>query len=1119
MQCSSCGFENQDGMNFCGKCGTRLANVCPDCGYTNPPDHVFCGKCGTSLMVSALPQQLPQQPATDQARDPASYTPQHLAEKILTTRSAMEGERKQVTVMFCDLANSTALAQRIGPEAMHTLLNRFFELALSDVHRYEGTINQFLGDGFMALFGAPIAHEDHARRAMLTALALQRTLQAHHAELGEPHGVACQFRIGLNSGIVVIGSIGDNLRMDYSAIGDTTNLASRLQQLAEPGEILVSESTSRLVEGDIRLVALPPLQVKGKTDAVIPYRVNGILPRRSLMMSRGERTLSRFVGRESELATLEALFAQVEAGQGQVIGIVAEAGAGKSRLLYEFRQWLADKQVTYLEGRCLSYGRTIPYHPIIDVVRDNCGITDTDRSEAIVEKVGVALNEVGMDAEESGPYILQLLGAKEGTASLAMLTPEAIKSRTFDTLRQMSLQSSQQHPLIFAIEDLHWLDRTSEDFLVALVESLPGASMLLLTTYRPGFRPPWIEKSYATQISLRSLASQDAVSVVHSIRQHRALPEPLAQTIVQKAEGNPFFLEELTRAIIEHGDFQADMMVPDTIQGVLMARIDRLQEEPKRLLQTASVLGREFSPRLLSAIWDNAETLQPLLLELKQLEFLYEHSGIEEPSYVFKHALTQEVAYDSLLTTRKQVLHAMAGQTLESLYADHLEDAYDRLAYHYARTDKSAKAVEYQRLIAERAARAYAHAEAAATLQDALVHAGQLSEQERDHCCLDLAIRQADSLFFLGRRQELVNLLHGQRARLEQLDEPLLSGLYYLGLGHAYSFLGARQQAMDSLQRALDEGTTCNDVITMGRAHTLLTLEHSFAGRLQQGMYHGEQAVTLLEQTADYAWLGLALYYRGGAYWFSGQLHHVLEGSNRLYTLGETVGDRRLQTNGLTSTGIAYTLLGECEAGIEVLEHACAISPDAFETAFTLGQLGYAYMEKGDRYKSISTLEQALEEVQQYRSLQVQSWFNTYLAEAYLLDEQTEKAYHHARQAIVLAEDIQHPWGAALAKRTLGRAAHNMGNLAEAETHLQESLAQLATIQSRFDQARTHLDLASLDHTQGNRDTATTHLRTAYAWFKKLQVPKWAEKTARLAREYGISMPEIEMEELTEGEA
>ena len=645
---------------------------------------VWIGEAGSAeaptLSSTPAPSE-PAPPATEHEREPLSYTPKHLAEKILTSRSALEGERKQVTVFFCDLANSTPLAERLGPEQMHTLLNRFFELALHDVHRYEGTINQFLGDGFMALFGAPLAHEDHARRGVLAALALQRTLTEAH--LGKPYGEACQFRMGLNSGLVVVGSIGDNLRMDYSAIGDTTNLAARLQQGAEPDTIVVSESTSRLVQGYIRLEPLPPIEVKGKTEPVSIYKVVGTLPRRSPIVSRGERTLSPFVGRERELATLEALFAQVASGQGQVVGIVAEAGGGKSRLLYEFQHRLHEKRVTYLEGRCVSYGSTIPYHPLIDILRHNCGISETESPETIIEKVRFALQEVAMDVEESAPYLLQLLSVRAGTARIAPFPPEAIRTHTFETLKQMSLTGSQRRPLIVAIEDLHWMDKTSEDYLASLVESLGGAALMLLTTYRPGYRPPWLEKSYATQIAIRNLGPHDDVTVVRSVAKPQALPAHLERMVVTKAEGNPFFLEELTRAVTEHGDLQDAMAIPDTIQGVLMARIDRLPEDHKRLLQTAAVLGRAFSPRLLEAMWEGTDALQPLLAALQRQEFLYERTGADEPLFVFKHALTQEVAYESLLTTRRQVLHTAAGHAMERLYPDWLAERSEALAHHF----------------------------------------------------------------------------------------------------------------------------------------------------------------------------------------------------------------------------------------------------------------------------------------------------------------------------------------------------------------------------------------------------------------------------------------------------
>src|SRR4029453_13610209 len=594
---------------------------------------------------------------------------------------------------------------------------------------------------------APLAHEDHARWAVLAALALQRLLQDHQAELGEPYGVTCVFRMGLNTGLVVVGSIVNNLRMDYSAIGDTTNLAARLQQLAEPGTILVSDVTQRLVEGSVYLEALPPAQVKGKTELVTPYKVLGTRSQRSPLASRGDRVLSQFAGRERELAGLVEALEQAESGQGQVVGIVAEAGGGKSRLLYEFRQRLAGKQVTYLEGRCLSYGHAMPYHPIIGLLRNNCEITDADGPEAIAGKVQDALHEVGLDVETSAPYLLQLLGVKEGTEPLAALTPEAIKTRTFETLRQMSLHGSQRRPLVFEIEDLHWCDNTSEEYLTWLVESVAGAAILLLVTYRPGYRPPWLDKSYATPMALRHLVPQDSMTVVRSARQYQAMPEPLEQMIITKAEGNPFFLEELTRAVLDRADVGTDVTVPDTIQDVLMARIDLLPEAPKRLLQTAAVLGREILPPLLEALWDGVQPLAPLLLDLTRLEFLFTRASAEGSVYVFKHALTQEVAYESLLTTRRQTLHTAAGQALETLYAPRLEDAYDRLAYHYARTDNVAKAVAYLTRVAEKAARHSAHVEAISHLTQALELLPTLpATPERDQQELTLYLARGASL-------------------------------------------------------------------------------------------------------------------------------------------------------------------------------------------------------------------------------------------------------------------------------------------------------------------------------------------------------------------------------------
>jgi class 3 adenylate cyclase/tetratricopeptide (TPR) repeat protein len=860
-------------------------------------------------------------PMTKNAREPLSYTPKRLAEKILTSRSALEGERKQVTVLFCDLANSTPIAERIGPEAMHTLLNRFFEVALNAVHRYEGTINQFLGDGFMALFGAPIAHEDHARRAVLSALTLQHTLK--DAELGTPYSVECQFRMGLNSGLVVVGSIGDNLRMDYSAIGDTTNLASRLQAHAAPGDILLSESTSRLVQGAVRLEALPPVQVKGKMEPIPLYKVGGTLPRRSPIASRSERTLSPFVGRGRELAPLEAVFAQVEAGHGQVVGIVAEAGGGKSRLLYEFRQRLQDKRVTYLEGRCLSYGSTIPYHPLIDVLRYNCGISETESPEAIIAKVHVALHEVGMDAEATAPFLLQLLGVKEGTESIAAFTPEAIRTRTFDALQRMSLQGSQQRPLIVEIEDLHWIDQTSEAYLSSLVESLTGASILLLTTYRPGYRPPWVEKSYATQVSLPNLPPQHAVTVIHSTKQQQALPAHLEQVIIGKAEGNPFFLEELTRAVIEHGAPEAAIDVPDTIQGVLSARIDRLSEASKRLLQTAAVLGREFAPALLQEMWEGSGPLEAVLLELKHLEFLYDRPGIAEPIYLFKHALTQEVAYDSLLTTRRQGLHTAAGHAMERLYPAGLADHYEELAHHFAQGEAWQKALDYSVLAGDRAAHAFANVEAHKHYTRALEAAGKRAPAPDPGTLARLHEKHAAALTVLTeyeaaaaayqRALELIQQVGDRRGEIEILA----------GLSHVYNWYHRPEPALAYNDQALAMARELGDQASQSGCLAIWWfIRVTSYGQLLEAMPDAEEALHLARAVGDPKLLTQALFYLGWSLqWradFDRGLAYLYEGAEQAERAhaGFFIGGTALQI------GVAKADKGEYEEALRWYQRA-----------------------------------------------------------------------------------------------------------------------------------------------------------------------------------------------------
>ncbi|HKZ07539.1 MAG TPA: AAA family ATPase [Methylomirabilota bacterium] len=597
---------------------------------------------------------------------PGEYTPAHLRDAGLISREAREGERKQVSVLFCALSGAAGLAAALGPERMHALLEGFFTLALAEVDRYEGTVNQFLEDGVMALFGAPVAREDHARRAVLAALAIQRGVR----ELEEGSLSAA---IGIDTGPVVVGSVGDHLRMDYTAVGDTTNVAWRLMEAAEAGDILVGESTARLAQGYVRLERCPAVAIKGKSAPVARWRVLGRGPRRGRLDETAGRALTELVGREDELAHLEALLARAESGRGQVLAVVGEPGMGKSRLLREFRRRVGGRAVTWLEGRCVPYGGATPYGPVLDILRQNCGLDEEDRPDVIASKVRAGLREVGVDVQAGAPPLLRLLGVREGAEALEGRAPDLVKARTFEVLRQMALGGSRRRPLVIVVEDLHWIDALSEEYAASLVERAAGASMLLVFTYRPGYRPRWGDRSSGTQLSLSPLGSAESRRLVAALPGGAPLSEAAIARILDKAEGNPLFLEELTRAAAESGDGGADGPVPDTVQDVVSARVDRLPEPARRLLQCAAVVGRAFSVAVLRAVCEEPEELDRTLRLLTHLEFLEERFESGASTFLFKQALVHEVILGGLLERHRRALRervALAERALRQAEPD-----------------------------------------------------------------------------------------------------------------------------------------------------------------------------------------------------------------------------------------------------------------------------------------------------------------------------------------------------------------------------------------------------------------------------------------------------------------
>jgi class 3 adenylate cyclase/tetratricopeptide (TPR) repeat protein len=880
VRCAACQEDNPSRAKFCLACGARLAAGCVACGAPGPEGAKFCPGCGRPFEAAeAAP-----------ARAPESYTPRHLAEKILTSRASLEGERKPVTVLFCDLVGSTALAERLGPEGMHAVLGAFFDRALVEVHRYEGTINQFLGDGLMALFGAPIAHEDHARRAVLAAMGIRRAFAERPVRLDSGEEVTLTLRMGAHTGFVVVGAIGDNLRMDYTAVGDTTHLAARLQQLAEPGAILISDATARLVEGYALLERLGPTEIRGRAQPVVVHALVGAGSRRSRLDETG-RGLSRFVGRDRELAALTDLLGHVEQGSGQVAGIVGEPGVGKSRLILEMRGGVASRSVTYLEGRCLSYGRSIPYLPVLDLLRAGCGILDADDPDRMGVKVRATLGVLGIEAAEREPYLLNLLGVKDLDDRLAALGAEAIMTRTFETLRQMTLLASRQRPLILVVEDLHWIDQTSESYLASLVEGLAGARILLLATYRPGYRPAWMDRSYATQLSIRPLAAGDSLAVVRSLLPDVIDADPRARLILDKAEGNPFFLEELARVVGDDAGPAGGVTVPDTVHGVLMARIDRLPETPKRLLQTASILGREFSVRVLEAMLEEAGALLPHLAELSRLEFLYERTGAEESVYVFKHALTQDVAQATLVASRRRDLHRRAAEALETLYPNRVHELAPVLAHHYGEAEAWAAAVSHATRAAESARAAYANREALARYDQAITAAERagLGAEPR----IRLLEARAGVAAVLGDFERARGDLESALALAEALGAPTVRGRLLWTLGALWGGHKDYQKGIELTRRAVALIESAGDRRAVAEVRAQLGVMQLNLGRMAEGRSELERALILFREIGDEAGQARTLEMLSMSAWMAGAVtdteRYVAEALPRLRALGDRV--------------------------------------------------------------------------------------------------------------------------------------------------------------------------------------------------------------------------------------
>jgi class 3 adenylate cyclase/DNA-binding CsgD family transcriptional regulator/tetratricopeptide (TPR) repeat protein len=914
MICPACHYTNADDARFCEKCGQPLSISCPACGSPAKAGARFCRHCGQPLLPSpgpapvaaatALPPPLP--PTLDERLDQLQrYLPAHLADKILANRGRLAGERKLVTVLFADIAGYTALSARVGEEALFALMDELYELLIHEVHRYEGTVNELTGDGLVAFFGAPLAVEQAPQRAVRTALALQQAVTHYSARVECERGVRLQLRVGLNTGPVIVGTVGNNLRMDYKAIGNTVNLAARMEQTAAPGTVQLTEHTYKLVAGYFDCDDMGLVSVKGLAGKVWAYRVRGERGGLARIDVARERGFTRLVGRERELTLLRHCFTLVQEGRGQAISIIGDAGLGKSRLLYECRQVLSGADCTWLDGRCHPYGAALAYLPIIDLIKQYFQIDASDRDKDIRRKVDDGLEQLGMAPEGMAPYLLHLL-AVEGEGDVGP-SPEAIKHQTFEALRGLVGEIAARGPLVLALEDLHWADAASVEFLTFLLEHMAGSRILLVCTYRPDFASLWSGKSYHNVITLPLFAPSEGRQMLTALLGTTSIQGELAALVLAKADGVPFFLEELGKVLQEIGAIAQQegrwrltaqatgLPVPNTVEEVLMARIDRLAEGTKSVLQMGAVVGRECSAELLRELAGLPEAeFMVHLAALTRAELLYERGRPPQTTYLFKHALTQEVAYRSLLTVQRRQLHHRVAVTLEALFVDRLEEYYGQLAHHYyeaAQEDETGKAVEYAVRAGERHMALPAYAEAV-RLYDVALQAleRQQSVDDARRCTLLLALgeaqtkagdfsqashtfqRTADLARTLGAPEALARAALGfQEARwrpglpgepgVRLLEEALdalsetdstLRARVLAGLASALSFTGRREQAVAVAQQSIAMARRLADPRTL--AAVLSFSIHAIQGqpgKITEHLAYATGVIRLAEETDD----------------------------------------------------------------------------------------------------------------------------------------------------------------------------------------------------------------------------------------------------------------------------
>ncbi len=985
MKCPKCQFENPDTKKFCGECGAKLEKVCPNCSGSNPSQYKFCGECGHNLTFPSEPT--PKDLSFDEKLEKIQkYLPGGLTDKILAQKGKIEGERKQVTVMFCDMEGFTPLVERLGPEEAYGIMDQVYEILIHKVHNYEGTVNEMTGDGIMALFGAPIALEDAPQRAIRSAMAIHREMTRFNERVKQEKGdlPLVKMRVGIHTGPVVVGTLGNDLRVEFKAVGDTVNLASRMESMAEPGTSYVTEETFKLTEGFFRFEGLGKREVKGREEPVNIYRVIATSSRRTRFDVSTERGLTHFVGRERELELLLDGFERAKSGRGQAFSIMAEAGVGKSRLLFEFRKAVANEGATFLEGKCLSYSRGVAYHPVIDILKANFDIRKDDGDSEIKEKVKRQLKVLRTDEASTLPYLLELLSVKDSGIDKIPMSPEGRKDRIMEALKRIVLKGSEVRHLIIAVEDLHWIDKSSEDVFKNMLNNITGAKIFLIFTYRPEFVHAWGGKSFHSQVNLNRLSNRESLAMASNLLGTEDLDGNVEQFILEKTEGVPFFIEEFIRAIkglkiIEKKDNKyhmakdiQDVIIPSTIQDVIMARVDSLPEGAKDLLQTGSVIEREFSYELIKRVTGFSEqALLSHLSALRDSELVYERGIFPQSTNIFKHALTRDVVYDSILSKRRKKLHGQIGNSIEELYKDNINEHYEVLAEHYIASENYEKGAKYLKLSGKKA-------EKTASLNDAITYAKKrVASIEKLTQTDDMAKELIDDRTILGLYMAQMSYYFEAKEAIDPIFNLALKHDYKRRISQIYTIVGLYNVYVDDdfleaskyLEKALKISEEVNDIVSFVLANYWLGSILAFNCEFEKAYFHINKALEINEAVNNLWGIAAMKSSIGIVYYWHGKIDSACQTSNEALQIANESGDIYSKALSYTDHGISYYGKGFFEEAVRHLLKGvefCERINNPLWDSIARNNLSDSYFDMGEYQESqnyyneaASTLDQA----------------------------------------------------------------------------------------------------------------------------------------------------------------